>query len=205
MGKPLAELRQQPDRAEKNLARRAYRLCLAQNLLAEMQSLNNELLKLTAGLERDEEGPKKPGRVGSPEVARLQEVRARMVELDAQIDDESGELTIQAIDDGAWDIWVSEHPARQEKGDPAGAVRDMEVAGGYCNANDLMEAESLLRFVVAWDGNALAEGDWEFIYANTSRGDKKELAKLVVTMQETAVNLPFLQRAWRAGLTNEPA
>ena len=104
-----------------------------------------------------------------------------------------GELRLRALTDGEWRRWVNEHPPREE-GKP-GHQRDQEVTAGYCNADDLIDALGL--WAHAWNGEPLAEGDWDIIAANLGSPDFKAAAQTVVGMHETAV--PF--RQWRSVLS----
>lgn len=190
----LAELR-----ASKPTARpeRTLTLCLAPNLVAEVQSLTEELDALPQPQQQrnadgDRVGP--PQRLGEKPVEnpRAVEIReALRVLLDRMVEHE-GELRVRANDDGEWRRWVNQHPARPE-GEP-GHDRDQEVAGGYCNADDLID--SLATYAYSWDSEPLTDGDWAILAGNISGADKKMVATAVVTMHESRLDFP----SWRNGL-----
>lgn len=182
MSKSLAELRQSP---RVGLPERTYQLCVASKVLGEFQSLLSDLedaqLADAAKAEGDESAAP-PKRMGdSPATAKI---RARMTELNAELVEHTGTLTLRGLNEGAWRLWVDEHPARE------GNERDDHIAYGYCNADDLID--SLASFAHAWNGDELGSGDWAFLADNAAPGDLKAIAQLVVKMHETVVNLPKL-------------
>lgn len=201
----LAELRAQQPRRDK----RAFKICLAPDLVAEVQSLAEELgsLAITALNDGDDDDRKDgpPDRIGAAAVKRRtreakeqreREIRARMAELLDEMAKAEGELRVRAVADGEWRRWVNEHPPRQKDADPAGYTRDLEVAGGYCNADDLID--DLAPWAYSWDGEVLGEGDWAVLAASVSRPDKKQIARGIVGMHEQmGADLP----KWRAGLS----
>jgi len=193
MPKSLADLR-----AQKRSSRpeRSYTACLAPDLIAEVQALTEELDRLPQASvvddESDQSGP--PRRVGQGEHPRATEIRARMGELLDEMADYEGELRVRATKtDGEWRQWVNEHPARDE--DQPGHKRDLEVTGGYCSADALID--DLATYAVAWNGEPLNSGDWDESITLTN-GDKKKIANLVVAMYETDLNLP----KWRSALSD---
>lgn len=190
MPKTLAELRtgKPAPRPE-----RAYTLCLAPNLVAEVQMLTEELADLPDAA-ADEDGERKgpPRRMGEGENPRAAEIRARLAELLDEMADYEGELRLRATkSDGEWRQWVNEHPARGE--DEPGHRRDLEVTFGYCNADALID--DLGTYAHAWNGEPLTEGDWALF--DVGNADKKKLATLVAHMYESDLNLP----KWRSALS----
>ena len=208
MAKSLAELRKNSakTKGKKRRPRRTYSLCLAPDLLGEMHSLTNELrgLRETSTVP-NEDGSRKTRRNATPEMARITTIRERIGTLRQEMADNTGVLVLETFeDDGDWDLWIRENPPRSgDAADPADVHLDLQVAKGYCNATTLMSREALEQFVVSFDDKPLEDGDWEYIYSNIGRGDKKELANLVVVMHEHSVDIPFLQRSLEAIQTSE--
>lgn len=196
MPKSLAEMRQS---TKVGRPRRSYQVCLAGSLMAEMQSLTNELADLATRTTGSEGEAKPPKRVASPEAARIAELRARMTELDEEMAEHTGEVMLEGIDDGEWDRWTDEHPAHEPgtKGYP----RDMRVTGGICDAEALIA--DLPRYIVEWNGEPVDEEERKFLFGAIAGGDKKEMAQLVIVMHETAVDLPKLRERWRAGMASD--
>ena len=197
MPRSLADLRaDKAARKPQSLPERAIPLCLAPHLVAEVMSLSMQLDAMPAPT-LDDNGERKgpPARIGlRPEDAGAREIRDRIRVLLDEMAEYDGVLRVRAIDDGEWRRWVDEHPPRPE-GQP-GHDRDVEVAGGYCNADDLID--SLATYAHSWNGEELADGDWEELLAgNISGADKKDVATAVVTMHES--RLDFQQ--WRSGLS----
>lgn len=193
MSKSLAELRQSP---RVGLPERTYRLCVAPKLVAEVQSLASEMedaqIEESARREGDE-GAVPPRRMG--ESPRARKIRDRLVALRDEMAEHTGALTLRGMTEGAWRIWVSEHPARD------GNSRDEQIAYGCCNADDLID--DLSQFAHAWNGDLIQEGDWEFLRNNSAAADIKALASLVVVMHEMVVDVPKLLSGSLATLGNE--
>lgn len=185
----LAELRASKP---KSRPERALTLSTAPHLVAEVQALQEELNTLPTAPPSDDAAP--PRRIGvNPEPPRAREIRTRMGELLEEMGQHEGVLRVRAVDDGAWRLWVNEHPAREE-GEP-GHKRDDEVAGGYCNADDLIE--DLGTYAYSWDGEELAAGDWDILRETIAGADLKLVATAVVTMQESRLDFP----SWRSALS----
>lgn len=197
-------------------AERAFTICLAPHLPAEIQSLTQELETLTQQLDlldhpasRDGEGehderPQKMAQVEDPRVTaikgRMAEGKAHLLDLLAEMAEQEGELRVRAIEDGEWIRWANAHPARNKDADPAGWARDIEISPrpgwAYCNADDLID--DLAMWAYSWDGDVLGEGDWDTnIAPSTSRPDKKDIARGIVGMHEQVTDLG----KWRADLS----
>lgn len=206
MPKSLSDLR-----AEKrdNRETRPFTACLARDLLAEVQQLTDELDQVTVHIEApsqddDEKGRQsEPRRMGQGESAESKAARARAAEIRdrlADVLDEmaeyEGELIVRANrTEGEWRQWTNEHPARDE--DDPGHFRDLEVAFGYCNADDLID--DLATYAHTWNGEPLTNGDWEVL--GVAPPDKKKVAQLVVDMYESVkVSVPKWRSALRANL-----
>lgn len=190
--KSLAELRQSP---RVGLPERTYTLCLASSLLGEVQALVEELAEVEQAEGVDEDGERKGPPKRMAETSRGPVIRARLGELREEMAEDSGELTLRAIDEGAWRRWVDEHPAREEH------VRDESVAYGVCNADALLD--DLATYAKAWNGEPLADGDWLWIKSQAAPGDLKAIARLVVMMHEAALNVPKLLNASLGILASE--
>lgn len=194
MSKSLAELRAS---AHTSLPERAYSLCLAQGLVAEAQSLQQErgdldLERATLTVGRTDEngeasGP--PKRVGEGDPPRVAEIDARLAEIDERLEvlademrDHTGELRLRAIPAGEWRRWVDTNPARED------SKIDEDAAYGLCDSSALLG--SLRRFATSYNGDDLGEGDWDFIANRAAPGDLKAICREVVQMHELAGALP---------------
>lgn len=198
----LAELR---TRRPTHRSERAFTICLRPDLVAEMQSLSDQLQSLVL---TGEGGP--PSRMGGePTDSRADEIEARLHELAAIMAEDEGELRI-ASDEGKWVQWVKEHPARQKDDDPAGYARDIEISRfvtGYaadgspiltprCNGDDLIDDLGIWAY--SWDGDLLTDSDWSVLAPSIGRPDKKRIAQGVVSIHEQT---DFDLGKWRAGLS----
>jgi hypothetical protein len=194
MSKSLAELRQSKSTS---LPERSYSLCLAAALVAEMQTLTEELATLpirkrSVGDDDKQDGP--PRRAGEGVDPRAAEIQTRMGELWDEMDEHTGELRLRAIKDGDWRLWVDEHPAREDN------KRDAQVTYGLCDADALID--DLGRYAATWNGEDLAPGDWDFIESKASTADKKAMATTVLVMHEQVVDLPKWRAGWLANRTS---
>lgn len=217
MPKSLADLRATPSQSRPE---RAYTVCLAQHLVAEVGGLTDELHALQVKIldieeqlpSSDDDEGKEPQRLTpSPEVQQLRderdrlkqratEIRGRLRELLDEMAEHEGELRIRAaVDDGAWRRWTNEHPAREK--DQPGHQRDQEVTGGYCNADDLIDA--LGTYAWSWNGERFADGDWDLL--GVPPADKKHIATLVVNLYESDASLPKWRSALSESLRSESA
>lgn len=182
MSKSLAELRTSP---RVGLPERTYKLCVASTLVAEVQSLMNELedVRTSEAAQRDgDEGSTRPRRMADSPAS--QTIRARLEALQTEMSEHTGDLTLQGMTEGDWRMWVDAHPPRE------GNERDDQLAYGFCNADALVDA--LESFTHAWNGEPLAAGDWAFLASNCAPGDIKAIASTVVQMHEAVVDLPKL-------------
>lgn len=181
----LAELRA---RKQKSLPTRVKRLTLEQELLADAERLELERADLvvdskrSSNAEGERQGPPPKAGVGLPK--RVVEIDEELRALYAKIRESEGELLLTGITGGEWQTWKDEHPPRAEN------VTDIQVAYGLCNASDLLGA--LGDFVKAWNGEDLADGDWDgWLKDLVAPGDLRELVTEVITMQErSGVRIP---------------
>lgn len=181
----LAELRA---RKHKALPTHAQRITLDQELIADVQRLEtekNDLKTQTIRVDADGErtgAPRKSGE-GGEAVARIAQIDAELDSLYDRISDSEGELLLRGISGGDWQRWKDEHPPRE------GNVTDKRVAFGLCNATDLLN--DLGRFAVSWDGEDLAESDWQMLTEQIPPGDLRDLVSKVVNMHErSGVRIP---------------
>lgn len=195
MSKTLAELR--ADRP-KRLAESSITVCLAPDLVAEIQSLGEELNNLTVGIAPDEEseqqGPPKR-MVGPKEPPRAGEIRARMGDLLQEIANNEGQFRLRATKtDGEWRLWCNSNPSRGE-GEP-GFERDLRFTAGHCNSDALID--DIGSYVVAWNGDPLEGSDWDDVFkASVGLPDKAQMASIVTSMYESRLDFP----QWRSSLS----
>jgi len=165
----------------------------SRQLVAEHDDLMVEKLDLENA---ESQKPRKTGAKSSPRLREIGEriaaILERLVELGGLMGEYEGDVTVSAEkSDGEWEQWRIANPAREE-GQP-GYLDDLAIARGYCNSSALID--DLAAYVVAWNGEPLAPGDFDAL--NLSRPDKKEIAAIVVGLYETGDDLPKL----RSGLS----
>lgn len=190
MPKTLDDLRAAPpsSRPERSLT-----LCLAPHLVAEVQSLTEEMANL--GSPEAEPPQRRPRRAGEGGDPRFGVIQSRLAELLAEMAEHEGEMRVRAVrTDGQWWLWCDEHPARPE-GQP-GHDRDQRVTRGVCNADDLIA--DLATYAYEWNGDRLGDGDFARIFEPVvGAADKAEMAATVVAMYESRLDFPH----WRSGLS----
>lgn len=175
------------------LPERSYALCIRRDLLAEMDRLDRDLA--TQRIAAADEDKKPPARKGQGEDPAAVAIRTRIAELDTQIDENTGDLTLRAIQDGEWRRFADDHPARD------GNERDQSITYGFCNTDDLIA--NLNLWAARWNDDQLGDGDWDTLLAPTaSGGDLKALANLVVQMQEAADDPKWLLHVLQGGQTS---
>lgn len=196
MSKTLADLRSAKPQSRPE---RSLTLCLRPDIVAEVMALTEHLdtLATTPPAPEPAEGEDRTGpprrQVPPPEHPDAAGVREQISQKLAEMAEHEGELRVRATSDGDWRRWVDGNPPREE-GTP-GHSRDLEVAGGYCNADRLIE--SLATYAHSWDGEELTEGDWEILASNISGADLKQVAQSVVSMHESRLDF----RQWRSALS----
>jgi len=193
MSKSLADLRAAKDR-KPSLPTRIVKVCLDQDLLADIQRLTAEKrdLAVSAAVADDadeakggEDGGDGPPQrlVGPPPPPRLAEIDAELEPLYERLRETEGELLIRAGDGGAWLRWKDAHPARE------GSDVDERLSYGFCNATDL--AADLGRYVVSWNGEEFAPGEWDdWFAAKVAPADIGECVRAVVELHEARVGAP---------------
>lgn len=181
MSRSLADLRKSE---HVGLPERTYQVCLAPKLTGEVMRLVGELQDVTAdaAAEQAGDGPARPKRMGDPPA--VAQLREQLAAVRQQMAEHTGTVTLRGTTDGLWRRWVDDNPPREDN------ARDVSVAYGICNADALLE--NLHAYAVAWNGDDLAAGDWEFLQANAAPGDLKEIARIIVAMHEATVDVPKL-------------
>lgn len=182
----LAELRA---RKHKSLPVHPARITLDQELLADVQRLEaekNDLRMQVARVDEDGNRTGPPPKAGQKVPPRLAEIDAELARLYDRLRASEGELLLRGVTGAEWQAFKDEHPPRKDNGS------DTQIAYGYCNASDLLN--ELGRFVVAWDGEELADGDWDgWLRDSIAAGDLRDLVTAVVVMHErSGVRAPFV-------------
>lgn len=161
---------------------RVRRVTLDIGLLADIQRLEEEKRDLQVEARRHtSEEDREPGqrrrKMGEGASPRLAEIETELGTLYDRLRQSEGELLLRGLTGGEWQTWKDDHPPRAEN------VTDAEVAYGLCNATDLLN--DLGRFVVAWEGETLDEGDWDgWLRDQVAPGDLRDLVNDVVAMHE---------------------
>ena len=164
----LAELRA---RKTAKLPERDIEVCLDHTLLRQVEQLTAE----KEDLQSTEGKPVRKMAEGTN--PRIAEIDAEIEALYSQMREASGKLTLRAVSGGAWALWKDEHPPRE--GNPS----DERLAIGLVNSTDLLD--DLGRWVVAWNGEPLAQDDWDgWLAEQVAPGDLADLVQQVVFMQE---------------------
>lgn len=184
MSKTLAQLRAEKTRKPTRAAR-VLRVCLDHDLVEQVQALREEKqdLLLAAAAARGEDESGRPRRLGERGDPRLDEIDRELEALLDRMRESEGKLTVRAGDGGAWQRWKDDHPPRKDN------ALDDDVAGGYCNALDLLD--DLGTYVEAWNDEDLAADDWDgWLRARISAADLKDACRAVVGLHEVRVVLP---------------
>ena len=195
----LAELRAQKDAPKVPESSFAVTLIEGQHLLAESQALAEERLYLGSekdGLLRqarrvDEDGNRtgpplkagekveEPSRVAEID-ARLQEITDREAVLLTDLAQFQATVGLRGWTGGEWQRWKDQHPAREGNKD------DESFALGRCDYAALFG--TLGSFVATWDGEAVAESDWDgWLAERIVYADRRDMVAQVVLMQEARV------------------
>lgn len=183
------KLSQMREGGKSRLPTRTLEVCLAQDLVAEAESLQREKVDLLIDAGRvpegeDESRPRKMSEGALP--SRVAEIDDRLEAIYDEMRDHTGVLTLRGEPSGAWRRWTDEHPARvderDEDGRPIFNTVDVDVARGYCNASALLDR--LRDFVEAWDGEPITDDEWDYLLDNAAPGDIKDACRKVIDMQE---------------------
>lgn len=136
-------------------------------------------------------------RAVSPEV---EQIRARIAELDAKLPEFQAQLTLLGVTPGEWQLFKEAHPARvashQEtqrkngdvvRGAPISNQVDVVIAFGVCDADALFA--DLGSYAGEWEGEPLGAGEWdEWLADRITYADRRDLVTQVVRMHEERVN-----------------
>ena len=198
----LAELRAEPVKDDRPKATVTVTLLEGQHLLEEARKLDDERVDLLVQAKRRKQaaedgkaGPVKPAEGGGA-ADRLEEIQARHAELQDQLAAFQGEVSLVGFKPGEWQRYKDDHPPRDASRD------DKVVASGWCNATDLLN--DLARFVTAWDGDTLLEGEWDgSISTKVTPADFPELVREVVAMHQSRI--PRLPKAKTSPATGSDA
>lgn len=187
MALSLAQMRESSDTG---LPERTIRMCLAQKLVAEVQTLSAERADLEP--ERDQDGNARNRRIADPNAARIAEIDTRLAELRAKMDEHTGALRIRAIPAGEWRLWADANPVRTKGSDDDGRplIDPIDAMHAYGRVNASALLDELERFAVSWNDAPLGPGDWEFIAAKAAPGDLGEVCKQVVQLHELGGMVP---------------
>jgi hypothetical protein len=163
---------------------RTIEICLAQDLVAETETLGRELLdlKIATGRGDDDDVPRKLSEGGLP--PRAAEIEARLEAIYDEMVEHTGTLRLRAESPGAWQRWKDAHPPRVEDEDGRQTVSplDLDVAAGYCNATDLFDR--LRDFAESWNDEPITDDDWAYLIDNAAAGDLKDACRRVIDMHE---------------------
>ena len=182
----LSEMRARKGSVARPRSTHTVTLVTGQHLLEEQKRLNDALVDELAKAARpvaDEDGDEKPRKMSersTPE--RVAEIRAEIAGLHDRLGEHQGQLTLVGnLTDGEWLSWKQEHPAREDNAD------DERVGHGYVNTTDLFN--SLGLFAAEWDGESLADGDWDgWLADQITFADKAALVTEVVALYETRLS-----------------
>lgn len=181
MAKTLAELRaESASRPEADMQKVDVEVLLSAGRphVDRVLELTDELNRIAADAAK---APRKTGEGTPPAVTQAQEAVNAAI---AAAEDYKGMVTVaKTMTNGEWAEWRAQHPAREVV---EGTVPLDTVTGGWCNADDLMA--ELSRFVVAWNGEQLGEGDFDML--DISRPDLKDMARIVTTFYEVSDEVP---------------
>jgi hypothetical protein len=166
----------------------ALELCLAQHLVARVKALQFERQTVAVQIARTADGDVpsslKMGQGAQP--ARVSEIDAELETLYDEMREHTGVLTLEAEPTGEWIRWRDAHPARKDgedaNGRPVLSPIDQTVTWGWCDSSALLDR--LGKYAVAWNGEPLKPGEWDWIVDNAVPGDLKEACQRVVALHE---------------------
>lgn len=178
----LAELRAQSGPQPLPRHTKIVTLVEGQHLLAEMESLADELLSIAAkasGTNEDGErtgAPRKTGQ-GADLSERAEEIRARQAEIPNDLAEFQGELGLVGISGGDWQRFKDDNPPRENH------RQDYAYTGGRCHSGAVFAA--LGKFVKTWNGDPVAADDWDkWLAERITYSDRRDMIKVIVGMHE---------------------
>lgn len=185
--KSLAELRASE---AVGLPERTKSLCLSQKLIGRVQALTEEreALRIDAAAANPED-PARPQRLGEgPDHDRIAAIEVELESVWSEMREHTGELLLRGVTSGEWRRWAQAHPARRAQEGSSDSPQwitnplDEQYGYGYVNVDDLLG--TLGQYAAAWNGEPLAEGDWDFIANRAAPGDLKSIVTEIVKMHE---------------------
>lgn len=184
----LAELRARTGAKPRPKATRRVTLVEGQHLLDESRRLHEELVDLLAsqpGSVDDAERTGPPRKAGSKADPRIAEIEESQKSLLHRLAEHQGEIGLSGLDGGAWQRWKDLHPPREDN------RADLQLTGGMCDSSALFG--DLGTFVESWNGEKVAEGDWDgWLAESITYADRRDLVTAVVAMhEESVVRSPF--------------
>jgi hypothetical protein len=163
----------------------ALELCLAQHLVARVKALQFERQSVAVQSARSEGEPDSTTKLGGVP-SRLGEIDTELEALYDEMREHTGVLTLEAEPTGEWIRWRDAHPARKDgedqNGRPILSPIDQTVTWGWCDSSALLDR--LGKYAVAWNGEPLKAGEWDWIVDNAVPGDLKEACQRVVALHE---------------------
>lgn len=189
MAPTLAELRAQTGPKPLPKSTRTVTLIEGQHLLAESQRLEEERIDVLVKAERDAERAEDDGRQRTQkagqkpepsEPPRVAEIRAEQKAISERLAQFQAEIGLQGFTGGDWQRYKDDHPPREDN------EHDRLLTGGLCNATDLFN--DLGRFVTTWEGDELADGDWNnWLAERICYADRRDMVRDVVELHERSL------------------
>lgn len=186
MAKSLADLRTQ---RPKTLPTREIPVCLDWDITNEMMRLENELGDLkVAAIEAREKTSAKP-KMAEGSNPRIDEIEQELRDLLDKQRDSTGMLTVRAIPGGEWALWKDEHPARWHGTGDDRVMNESDRQIGYGIVDSTALLSELGRWLYAWEGDVVADGDQAVLLEAVSPGDQNEICRKVILLQEGSTTL----------------
>ncbi len=184
----LAEMRARTGPKPRPKATRRVTLVEGQHLLDESRRLQEQLVDLVAsqpGDVNDSERTGPPRKAGAKSDPRIAEIETAQAAILRRLAEHQGEIGLTGLDGGAWQRWKDLHPPRE------GNRADMVLTGSLCDSSSLFG--DLGTFVTSWNGEQVAEGDWDgWLAESITYADRRDLVTAVVAMhEESVVRSPF--------------
>lgn len=186
MAKSLADLRSQ---RPKTLPTRDVPVCLDWDITNEMMRLENELGDLkVAAIEAREKTSAKP-KMAEGSNPRIDEIEQQLRDLLDKQREAIGMLTVRAIPGGEWALWKDEHPARWHGTGDDRVMNESDRQIGYGIVDSTALLSELGRWLYAWEGDVVADGDQAVLLEAVSPGDQNEICRKVILLQEGSTTL----------------
>lgn len=168
-------------------------VCTDPEAFADMARLTDELNELhdqmNADAQKRSDGPRRVAEGDDPDPKKVElreKLRADLAEARERVKASLGQLKVETIDGGAWARWKDEHPPREN------STADVLYGLGIVDTTALLE--DLDQWVVSWEGEPLADGDWEMFAPLSS--ELARCVQTVVMLQEQGLsNAPKLLSA----------